>query len=183
MTLPQKPQLRQTLLQLRQNLSEEEIYQKSQSICRQIAGLEVFDKAQNILSYYPHNKEVDLLPLIDQHPEKTWHLPQLTSGNEFIALPFTSLNELQKNRFGIPEPIKKTGERYEDQLDLILIPGVAFDPKGNRLGMGKGYYDRYLKTVPQAFKVGVAFSEQLLDQIPVEAHDEPVDLLITELKS
>lgn len=180
MTQISKSQLRQQLLQLRKTLTPDQVHQKSQKICNQIADLDVFQKAQHILTYYPYNNEVDLLLLIDQHPKKTWYLPKLKEGNEFIALPFQFIDELQKNKYGISEPIQISNERYEDQIDLILIPGVGFDEKGNRLGMGKGYYDRYLKSMQHAFKIGVCFLEQRVDQVPTDSYDVSVDMVVSD---
>jgi 5-formyltetrahydrofolate cyclo-ligase len=65
-------------------------------------------------------------------------------------------------------------------VELIVVPGVAFDPTGNRMGRGRGFYDRLLKSTPNAMKVGVAYDFQLLDKIPVEPHDVPMDSVITE---
>lgn len=178
MDLSQKPQLRQYFLQLRKALTADQVKQKSQAICKQIAALEVFQKSQHILTYYPHNNEVNLLSLLERHPEKTWYLPRLQSENQFIALSFTTLEGLEKNQYGIPEPPKASNQRYEDELDLILVPGLAFDQKGNRLGMGKGYYDRYLKPLQHTFKIGVCFAEQKVDQLPTDPYDVAVNLVI-----
>ncbi len=91
-----------------------------------------------------------------------------------------SWKELSIGSYGILEPrtekIRKT--RVED-IDLIIVPGVAFDKKGNRIGHGKGYYDRLLDKT-NATKIGLAFEFQLLKEIPTDKHDLPIDILITE---
>ncbi len=82
-------------------------------------------------------------------------------------------------QFGIGEP---QGPEWTDldKVDLIIVPGVAFDSHGNRMGRGRGFYDRLLKSTPNAVKVGVAFDFQLLDRIPVEPHDVPMDCVLSE---
>ena len=85
-------------------------------------------------------------------------------------------------QFGIGEP---TGPEFTDleSIDMIIVPGVAFDSHGNRMGRGRGFYDRLLKSTPNAAKIGVGYDFQLLDTIPVEPHDVPMDCVITDHKS
>ena len=82
-------------------------------------------------------------------------------------------------QFGIGEP---TGPEFSDtdSIDIIIVPGVAFDRQGNRLGRGRGFYDRLLKTTPNAIKIGVAFDFQVVDQVPTEPLDVPMNLIISE---
>lgn len=92
----------------------------------------------------------------------------------------TSLEHLQEGAFGVPEPIPEFREWVSpDTLNLVLVPGVAFDEKGGRLGFGKGYYDRFLAKTP-ALRMGVAFSVQVISDVPTEAHDVPMHALLTE---
>ena len=92
----------------------------------------------------------------------------------------TSLQHLQHGAFGVPEPIPKFREWVEPEaLDLVLVPGVAFDRKGGRLGFGKGYYDRFLSKT-SALRMGVAFSAQVIPDVPTEPHDVPMHTLLTE---
>jgi len=104
---------------------------------------------------------------------KALYLPKLTDEFSFKAIKY---GELSSNQYGIPEP---SGEEATS-LDLILVPGVAFDRQGNRIGMGKGYYDRFLAKQKNVLKIGLAFSEQILASIPKEPYDEIVDLIITD---
>ncbi len=82
-------------------------------------------------------------------------------------------------QFGIEEP---TGAEFTDldKVDLIIVPGVAFDRQRNRMGRGRGFYDRLLKSTPNAYKVGVGFNFQLVDNVPVEPFDVPMDNVIIE---
>ena len=88
--------------------------------------------------------------------------------------------DLQRGAFGIFEP---TGELFTDYntIDVAIIPGMAFDAKGHRLGRGKGYYDRFLaKLSPSTYKIGLCFSWQLVDYVPTDEHDIPMDEVIVQ---
>lgn len=90
--------------------------------------------------------------------------------------------DLEKGYGGIMEPRQDCRRPVDaEQIDLHLIPGVAFDPRGNRIGRGKGYYDRFLlEANPESIKVGLAYSWQVVDEIPEESHDVAMDLVVTE---
>lgn len=88
-------------------------------------------------------------------------------------------NLVPSGKFKIPEPIEAMKIAYKN-IDLILVPGIAFDKEGHRIGYGFGYYDRFLRRVPKAIKIGLAFDLQIVDKIPREMHDVPVDLIVTE---
>jgi 5-formyltetrahydrofolate cyclo-ligase len=86
---------------------------------------------------------------------------------------------LVKNRFGILEPSKTVDIR---SFDVIVVPGVVFDKKCNRLGFGKGFYDRFLKSVNTRLKIGLSYDLQIVDELPSEVHDIPMDFVLTETK-
>jgi 5-formyltetrahydrofolate cyclo-ligase len=178
-----KRDLRINSLQVRNALMAEERERKSLEISKKLEDLDVFQSADHILFYYTHGSEVDTVPLINKWSgKKQIYLPKLKSENEFIALPFHSFDALKKGIYGIPESIEREGEKggHEKKLDLIIVPGAAFDKKCNRLGMGKGFYDRYLDGFKGITKIALAFEEQMLDEVPKESYDEPVDLIITD---
>ena len=108
---------------------------------------------------------------------KKLYLPKIRTADDFHAIRVQAPLKLEPGLKGVPEPEK--GEEAET-LDLILVPGVVFDPKGQRLGMGKGYYDRFLPRYPQALKIGLAYEEQMVEKLPVSSYDVPVDLVITD---
>lgn len=81
--------------------------------------------------------------------------------------------------FGLTEPLPDAPEADPAEIDLVIVPGVAFDAACNRLGMGAGYYDRLLAEMPRAVTVGVAFDEQVVDEVPCEPHDRPLDAVVT----
>lgn len=177
-----KVEIRRLALEKRNSLSEADRKTKSFGIGKLLESLELFQNAETVLFYYSHNSEVDTLSLIRKWmQEKSFFLPRLTPDDSFLALPVSSLDELELNRYGIPEPpMPSTEADKSPKLDLIIMPGVAFDRKGNRIGMGKGYYDRFLAGQKGVPKVALAYSEQVLDSVPKEPYDEPVDMIITE---
>ena len=88
-------------------------------------------------------------------------------------------NLVPSGKFGILEPIEAMKIAYKN-IDLVLVPGIAFDKEGHRIGYGFGYYDKFLKKVPKAIKIGLCFDFQIVNKIPREEHDAPVDLIVTE---
>ncbi len=105
---------------------------------------------------------------------------------EIVPFVLHALDELEPGFYGIPEPKKTLREQPDrtatlQEIELVLVPGLAFDAKGNRLGRGAGYYDRFLAKLPKSVKtVALAFECQLFESIPVEPHDRKVDYIITE---
>lgn len=94
----------------------------------------------------------------------------------------TALDELSEGRRGLLEPDPDRTEPVEERFDLVLVPGLAFDRRGGRIGYGAGLYDRFLAGTG-ALKVALAYSLQVLDSVPVEPHDVPVDRILTEQES
>ena len=88
-------------------------------------------------------------------------------------------DNLMPSKLGILEPIEAMKIAYK-HIDLVLVPGIAFDMEGHRIGYGYGYYDKFLKKVPKAVKIGLCFDFQVVDKVPREEHDVPVDLVVTE---
>lgn len=113
-------------------------------------------------------------------------VPWCNDSGELELFHLESLSELAEGRYGILEPLPELRERAEKQLqpaelDAVLVPGVAFDKTGGRLGHGKGYYDKLLKNVrPGCRLIGVAFESQIFEQIPMHEHDVWMDQVVTE---
>lgn len=171
-----KNSIRKQILEKR--IQYEYAQQDSEKIIERI--LPFIQDAQNILLFYPHKNEVNLLPLISILQKKgvNVYLPK-TSSQDIHPILVESLKNLKKGKFGIPEPEGKEAS-YED-IDVVIVPAVAFDKKGHRIGYGKGYYDRFLKNF-KGLKIGVAYDFQIVDKIPYEAHDIPVDIIVTPTK-
>lgn len=153
----------------------------SQAIVERIEQSDVFRNARTVLLYYPIHNEVDLRPLLDKyHGSKTLLLP-VTHRHSIEIRPYTGADCLREGYAHIPEPQTPA---YTGRLDLILVPGVVFDSKGHRIGRGGGYYDRFLKTHKQAFKLGVAYDFQLKHHdLPQTRHDQPLNGVVTPLET
>lgn len=175
----QKEELRKSLLLRRKELSPEVRKRKDKAILNLLSSLPEFRDAKRVLLYCSVKGEPDLSPLMHTLISKGREavLPKVR-GSELELLSVDSPGSLVRGRFNIPEPI--SGKRVDpSQLDLVIVPGVAFDRRGFRIGFGKGYYDRLLKKV-KAPKVGVAYSFQVLNEVPRDTWDEPVDIIVTE---
>ncbi|MGQ1946124.1 5-formyltetrahydrofolate cyclo-ligase [Geofilum sp. OHC36d9] len=175
MTLSQqKEALRRVIAAKKNVLSVRKRQTESLYLANQIESSESFRNAGVVLAYWPMADEVDLRSLILKREDKTWLLPCVVDDHLLLRC-FEGVASLTEGmRFGIPEP---TGEVYADygKVDMVLVPGVAFDKAGSRLGRGKGFYDRLLPQLHQAEKAGVGFSVQLVDKVPCEPHDELLD--------
>ena len=141
-----------------------------------------FTHAQTLLLYSALSDEVPTQILIDglAAQGKTVLLPRVVSDTDMELRRYSGPADLQRGAFGIFEP---TGELFTDYntIDVAIIPGMAFDAKGHRLGRGKGYYDRFLdKLSPSTYKIGLCFSWQLVDHVPTDEHDIPMDEVIVQ---
>ncbi len=108
---------------------------------------------------------------------KTVLLPRVINEKDMELRRYTGPQDLQVGAYGIMEP---TGERFTDHeaIDVAIVPGMAFDTEGHRLGRGKGYYDRFLSRVPFLYKIGLCFSWQIVDCVPCDEHDIVMDEII-----
>ncbi|MBI5412223.1 5-formyltetrahydrofolate cyclo-ligase [Candidatus Peregrinibacteria bacterium] len=182
----QKEKIRQKAVKFRNNLSEGIRQAKSRLIAKSLEQLSYFQEAKNILFYHSFSSEVDTIVLLNNYYKtKNLFLPQMVKGfiepARFYGEPY-----LHSGYAGIPEPIKfqknEMGVEEGDSgpLDLIIVPGVAFDVKGNRLGFGKGFYDHFLKRYSKTLKIGLAFFEQVVDSIPHDPYDVAMNVVITD---
>ena len=172
-----KAEMRELLSQKRRLLTPEQKEEASARVIERLEELECFRKAKTLLIYYPIHNELDLLPLVKKYKHEKTILFPVTHRKSIDACPYRGNALMKRGKFNIPEP---QTEPYTGNIDLILIPGVAFDGKCNRLGRGGGYYDRYLQMYKEAVTVGYAFEEQLFDAIPSEAHDRRLDFVVTQ---
>lgn len=176
--MSEKSILRKNILLKRDSLSPREIQEKSKRIFEKLERCQEFKNAKKIFVYLNFGTEVETLKFIKKYWNiKDFYIPKIV-GKEMYLLKFTEKTILQKSNFGVLEP--QTNEYYEGDVDLVITPGVAFDKKGNRLGYGKGYYDRYFSNSFGSYKVGVCYSDVLIDALPTEQHDKKVDIVITE---
>ena len=135
-----------------------------------------FSQAQTILLYSALPDEVQTQSLLDELTEagKTVLLPKVVSSEDMELHRYTGASSLQSGAYGIMEPV---GTRFTDYaaIDVAVVPGMAFDAQGHRLGRGKGYYDRFLAKLPGVYKIGLCFSWQMVDEVPCDEHDITMD--------
>lgn len=137
-------------------------------------------EAHTLLLYSALPDELSMQELIDQLIEKkrTVLLPRVINSTQMELRQYTGISDLQKGAYGIMEPTGKVFKEYE-KIDVAIIPGMAFDRQGHRLGRGKGYYDRFLPLLKNAYRIGVCYSSHLLNHIPTDEHDIRMDCVVT----
>lgn len=168
-----KKELRQQIRTQKRRLSAAELAVMSEDICSKVLALASWQEAGTLLLYYPLPDEVDVRLLIKDAFEsgKKVLLP-VVKGDEMELHLYEGEASLKEGAFGIMEP---TGPLFApihyDEIELAIIPGMAFDSAGHRLGRGKGYYDRLLPNLRDAKLIGICFPFQFLEEVPAEAHD------------
>ena len=179
-----KTEIRKQLLSLRNSLSTEEMKTSSGEIVDRLMRIEEIRNASTLMAFLSFGSEVDLDELIrwGWREEKQVVVPFCRpESREMTACRIDGFDELETGHYGIREPKEGLLRPVEGgEIEAILVPAVAFDRRGYRVGYGGGYYDRFLPAAPQAAKIGVAFSSQIIEKIPVDAHDLPVDMIVTE---
>jgi len=145
-----------------------------------LANLEAhpaFKKAKIVLLYHSLEDEVNTHEFIEKWSLHKQIILPVVAGNDLELRSYTGDTGLKIGAFGIEEPTGMIFKDYE-AIDLVVVPGVAFDHAGNRLGRGKGYYDRLLSHIP-AFKIGICFPFQFIENVPSEPLDIRMDTIIT----
>jgi len=176
-----KEQIRSRILLKLKTQKEEQGKRKSRLILRKLLRQEVFKKAKAVMFYIAVYGEVNTAEMIKEARRlgKIVTVPVCTKNR--VTLRPAVLDEkagLEKGLYGVYQPKNKRGIRLRD-LDLVIVPGVAFDKKGNRLGRGKGCYDRFLTKIPtDTPSIGLAFDFQILPAIPATAHDVSVNKVL-----
>lgn len=181
--------LRKSCLEQRNSLGGRELRERSSNIFNNLKNMDEFKKSRYIMCYMSFGNEVDTSELIKECLElgKRVAIPLIEdldgTGKKISPCEISDMeSNFEKGTYGILEPKKETARRIDPQvIDLVIVPGVAFDIKKNRIGYGAGYYDRFLKKVEKdCVKIAVAFELQIVDEIPYEDHDLPMDMIITE---
>jgi methylenetetrahydrofolate dehydrogenase (NADP+)/methenyltetrahydrofolate cyclohydrolase len=176
-----KKKLRKNIVEKLENLNHMQARALSTLIKKRLLSLPYLEKAEKIGIYYSKNNEVDTIKIIKKYlKSKEIYLPKIKNTNEMEFRKISSLKDLYPGKFNILEPSDKCPTISIEQLDLIIIPCIAVDPNGNRIGRGKGYFDRALFQATTSLKICLAYEFQVLNKIIPEGHDQKIDLIITE---
>ena len=179
-----KEDLRKELLIKRKSLSHLDVLKKSSRIGKRLFKMNEYKESQEILFYISYDNEVYTHDMIKECLSVGKSIIVPVSNKEKRLLKLSKLknwNDLELGSYGILEPKKdKINETSIESIDIIIVPGVGFDEFGCRIGHGVGYYDNLLKESINASHIGLAFEIQIVEKVPVESHDLPVDKIITE---
>ena len=184
-TRARKERLRKRVLATRMGLDRGQVEVGGQAILEKVLGLEAYRRAKLVHTYVSSKEnEVDTRALICAclNQGKRVAVPVVMSGTKTLAHALIDgLDQLVVGPWGLaqPDPAAATWLPAEARIDLVVVPGLAFDRRGHRIGWGGGYYDRFLAQV-QTVKIGLCYDELVLDCIPGEPHDVPVDLVVAE---
>lgn len=173
----EKNEIRRKIKALRSMLLDHEKMSAAEEVFEQLEKTAAFLLADRILMYHSLPDELSTHKFLDKwHDRKRFFLPRVNGVNLEI-LPYDK-SRLELGAFHIEEP---TGDETvsADEIELVIVPAVAYDRKGNRLGRGKGFYDRLLAST-KATKIGVGYEFQIVDEIPAEPHDVPMDMVISQ---
>ncbi|MCM8710349.1 5-formyltetrahydrofolate cyclo-ligase [Clostridium sp. SYSU_GA19001] len=180
----EKNQLRNHMKTIRDFIIAEEKDQYDRVIFNKVINSEYYNKSSIIFVYVSFNSEVDTHRIIKHALEnnKIICVPKIINKTKGMkAVRINTIEELKRNSFGILEPENFSNIINPEEIELMIIPGLAFDKKGGRVGYGAGYYDKYIKAAKKNIKkVGLAYRFQLVSEVPKEEHDVVMDVIITD---
>ena len=173
-----KKELRRSIRERKRAMTEEEIVSRSEKLGVLFAQSEAYKNAKTIYGYLPYNQEVRTVPMLERalRDGKRVAVPKVY-GDEMKFLYLDDLTKVSKGYAGIPEPIAD-GPVADDETALVLMPGLAFDPQGHRIGYGGGFYDKFLAAEPNHPTLALCYEFQLLPELDTEEHDIPVDTVL-----
>ena len=173
-----KKELRRTIRERKRAMTEEEIVSRSEKLGVLFSQSEAYKAAKTIYGYLPYNQEVRTVPMLEQALKdgKRVAVPKVY-GDEMKFLYLDDLTQVSKGYAGIPEPIVD-GPVADDKTALVLMPGLAFDPAGHRIGYGGGFYDKFLAAEPNHPTLALCYEFQMLPELHTEEHDIPVDTVL-----
>jgi len=180
--------LRKEILEKRNNINLVKKEEMDKKILERFYESKYYKEAEKIFIYISYDSEINTKVIINRalKDKKKIYVPRTEFKTRHMdAVEITTLDNLVESKYGILEP--KTEEPHIDpnEVDLIVVPGVAFDRNGGRMGYGAGFYDRYFKkinkeNIDKIVKLALAYELQILDKVPMNAQDVPVDYIITE---
>jgi 5-formyltetrahydrofolate cyclo-ligase len=175
-----KTLLRQKNRRLRKDLGEEVRARASRLICEYLENWVIFQQSVCVLTYMPIKNEVELTSLLTIHPEKKWVLPRIIPDeNHCMSFHLYDADQLEVHPFGMAEPAADLPIVSYKEMQLALVPGLAFDLHGWRHGYGGGYFDRFLNDFP-GVSVGITFHALLMESLTHDVFDVGVHWIITE---
>ena len=173
-----KTELRSRIRSLKRQMTEEQITDKSEALRSLFTATDAYRNAKTIYGYMSYNQEVRTLSILEQalRDGKRVAIPKCY-GDEMRFIYMNDLSLVEKSNFGIPEPVAD-GPVADDETALVLMPGLAFDPHGHRIGYGGGFYDKFLAAEPDHPTVALCFDFQVLPHLDTEEFDIPVDQVL-----
>lgn len=177
-----KEELRRVLKRRRRELTAAQVAQSSTRVVQHILACDAYRKAQRIMGYLAFSRELNIDAVLQAalNEGKQVYVPQIISATEMRPVRLYKLEQLVLDQYGIRSVAPPVEPISPEELDLVLIPGLAFDRQGGRMGMGAGYYDRFLPHTRQAAWLGIAYDQLLQASLPQDAYDVPVPQLVTE---
>lgn len=183
--IDQKKELRRITRNKLAQITDDQYYQRSAMIAEQLFKQEAWKKAACIGITISLKPEVDTYSIIEKawKEEKTVAVPKCEPKERKMTFrAIEHFQQLEKVYFNLLEPIEaETNEKNAHEIDLLIVPGVAFTEKGDRLGVGGGYYDRYLSFY-KGETIALAFDDQIVKTLPIDVYDQPVKQIITDAK-
>ena len=181
-----KARVRARYRAVREAKTAEEAREGSAALCRRLAGWDLVQRARRVMAYIAFRNELDLAALFEMRPAIEWIVPRVVAARDggprdsgpAMALHPYDPARLVRHRFGMLEPAPDLPTVEPATLDVVLVPGVAFDRQGGRMGFGGGFYDGFLPTT-NALRVGITYDDCLIDAVPCDAHDQRMDWVFT----
>lgn len=178
-----KKELRKRLRDVLASIDQEELHNRSADACRRLVEQPEYQRAEVVMLFFSLTAEADTTPLF----LKAWQdrkrvlAPKVSwEQRRMLPIEIRSVADVREARMGIREPVEGIPFPVRN-IDLVVLPGLAFDNMGNRLGRGKGFYDRFLAHKDyDAVSCAIALEEQVVDSVPVGPHDMPMDMLVTD---
>lgn len=173
-----KKELRKKIREQKRAMTLERIEEASRKLGELFRATELYRNAKTIYGYLPYNQEVRTVPMLEQAlaDGKRVAVPKVY-GDEMKFIYLTDLTQVEDGYAGIPEPVAD-GPVADDPTALVLMPGLAFDKEGHRIGYGGGFYDKFLAQEPNHPTIALCYDFQMLGQLPTEEFDIPVDCVL-----
>ncbi len=173
-----KKELRQAIRAQKRAMTEADILRRSEILAEKFARSDAYRAAKTIYGYLPYNQEVRTVPMLQRALDegKRVAVPKVY-GDDMRFIYLDDLSQVAKGYAGIPEPVAD-GPVAQDETALVLMPGLAFDPAGHRIGYGGGFYDKFLAREPHHPTVALCYDFQVIEHLETEEFDIPVDQVI-----